>query len=99
MWVHFFHGGGNGAAAADGPAQIVPRVFIGRVADGIELFQDSVHPIGKPTVLHPGPRGKGSNAGHEIPLTSVLPPWDDGLFLMIGQPPRSSLYPGTPIFC
>src|SRR5260370_27413702 len=78
VWVHFCHGGGDGAAAADGHAQIVHRVCIGRVADGIELFQDSVHPIGKPTVLHPGPGGKGSDAGHEIPLTSVRMPWDDG---------------------
>jgi hypothetical protein len=51
LGVNFFHYSAKGTAAADGDAEIVDGVGIGRVLQAFELFPDAVHPVGEAAVL------------------------------------------------
>ena len=61
--IDFSDYGCNGAATADGDAQIVYGVFIGGAMQGIQFPYDALHPIGETPMLRRSP-GNGSGSSH-----------------------------------
>ncbi len=64
MEVHFLHGGGKRAAAANGNAGVVDGIGVGVGADVLQLFQGSVHPKGKTETLRRRAGRDGDHTGH-----------------------------------
>src|SRR5437868_4676952 len=61
--INLAHHRRNGAAASDGHAQVVHRIFIRRALQSLELLQNALHPMKQTPVVRESPR-TGSKGCH-----------------------------------